>query len=104
MVRKEQSHARVLALFVRFTFLKMGGWAVLQIRGVRAFAGDNAATLYIPIAKSMLAEHRFNGPDSRPGSKVPPAYPLLVAAAMGILYWLAVRIRACQGITCTIGA
>lgn len=88
-VRKalSQGHqfTHVVLLFGCLTLLKMGGWAVLEHFGkLQPFQGGNATPLYIPIAERMLTEHRFNGPDSRPDSKVPPGYPLVIASAMVI--------------------
>jgi 4-amino-4-deoxy-L-arabinose transferase-like glycosyltransferase len=72
-------------LFACITVLKMGAWmALTHFHKVRPFPGDNATALYIPIAQRMLAEHRFNGPDSRPDSKVPPAYSLTLAGEIAI--------------------
>jgi len=116
MSREGNFRAAAIVLFVAITFLKIGAWTVLQSRGkVHPFVGSNAASLYIPIARRLLTEHRFNGPDSRPDSKVPPAYPLFLAGAMAVsqssflalitplqmlmdlvtafvLFWMAVRI------------
>ena len=115
MSRPVNRHGAAVAVLACLTVLKIGVWTALESRGkVHAFVGDNATSFYIPIAQRLLEEHRFNGPDSRPDSKVPPGYPLLVAAAMAvsphsflarvptlqmlldlgtalILYWLAVR-------------
>src|SRR5689334_7705390 len=52
--------------------------------GWKPFLGSNAEGHYVPVAQRMLAEGRFNGPDSRPDSKVGPGYPLLLAAAMKV--------------------
>jgi 4-amino-4-deoxy-L-arabinose transferase-like glycosyltransferase len=85
MSRKVNRHAAALALFACLSLLKIGVWTVLQDRGTaHAFLGDNATSLYIPIARRLLVEHRFNGPDTRPDSKVPPAYPLLIAETMAV--------------------
>ena len=78
-------HIRAVALFVLVTLLKMGLWTALENRGsVHPFVGDNATAHYLPIARRLLTEHRFNGPDSRPDSKVPPAYPLFLAGTMAL--------------------
>jgi len=44
------------------------------------FVGDNARDHYVPIAERLILERSFNGPASRPDSKVPPGYPLVLAA------------------------
>jgi 4-amino-4-deoxy-L-arabinose transferase-like glycosyltransferase len=46
---------------------------------VAPFIGDNARDSYIPAAQRLVKEHRFNGPDSRPDSKVPPGYSVILA-------------------------
>jgi 4-amino-4-deoxy-L-arabinose transferase-like glycosyltransferase len=108
-------HAAAVALLACLTVLKLAVWTALESRGkVHAFAGDNATSLYFPIAQRMLEKHRFNGPDTRPDSKVPPGYPLLIAGSIAVsphsflalvlalqmlldlgtalvLYWLSVR-------------
>ena len=53
--------------------------ALLYSHVLRPFVGDNAKDLYLPVANRLLSEHRFNGPDSRPDSKVPPGYPGFLA-------------------------
>jgi len=85
MSRPVKRHAAAVALFACLTVLKLGVWTVLESHGkVRAFAGDNATSLYIPIARRLLEQHRFNGPDTRPDSKVPPGYPLLIAGSIAV--------------------
>jgi 4-amino-4-deoxy-L-arabinose transferase-like glycosyltransferase len=77
-----QRHTAIFIL-VLLTVLKMGVFLALDAKGVaRPFVGDNAKQHYLPIGSRLLAEGRFNGPDSRPDSKVPPGYPLMIAAAM----------------------
>jgi hypothetical protein len=46
----------------------------------KPFAGTNANEIVFPIAERIIKEHRFNGADSRPDSKMAPAYPFLIAA------------------------
>jgi len=85
MSRAPGRHAAAITVLAFLTLLKIGTWTGLEICGVtRPFVGDNATALYIPIARRLLVEHRFNGPDSRSDSKVPPAYPLLIAAAIAV--------------------
>ena len=85
MSRPVNRRAAAVAVFACLTVLKLGVWTVLESRGiVHAFAGDNATSLYIPISHRLLDEHRFNGPDTRPDSKVPPGYPLLIAASIAV--------------------
>jgi 4-amino-4-deoxy-L-arabinose transferase-like glycosyltransferase len=69
------------------------GW----FRLAEPFLGDNAHDHYLVIAKRLLVEGRFNGPDSRPDSKVPVGYPALLAAVKGVLpgyyLWVVVGIQ-----------
>lgn len=71
-----------------FPFRLFAGVALAKIMVVLAlicagqvlpFIGDNAKDSYIPAAQRILTEHRFNGPDSRPDSKVPPGYSFILA-------------------------
>jgi hypothetical protein len=48
------------------------------------FVGSNAVSHWLPIARRMAAEGRFNGPDSRPDSKVGPGYAAVIAVAMKV--------------------
>jgi 4-amino-4-deoxy-L-arabinose transferase-like glycosyltransferase len=85
MSRPVKRHAAAVALLTCLTLLKLGVWTVIESRGkVHAFAGDNATSLYIPIAHRLLEEHRFNGPDTRPDSKVGPGYPLVIAGSIAV--------------------
>ena len=45
------------------------------------FVGDNARAHYVPIAERLISAGSFNGAASRPDSKVPPGYPVVLAAA-----------------------
>ena len=63
--------------FAAFVGLSSGGH-------VTAFVGDNATSHYLPIAERLLTERRFNGPDSRPDSKVPLGYPASLALLKAI--------------------
>jgi 4-amino-4-deoxy-L-arabinose transferase-like glycosyltransferase len=54
-----------------------------MLLGWQPFVGSNAEDHYLPTARRLLAEHRFNGPDTRPDSKVPPGYPILLAGVAG---------------------
>jgi 4-amino-4-deoxy-L-arabinose transferase-like glycosyltransferase len=71
----------------RRTFLTIAMLKVvvlLTLAGVGRFVpflGNNAIDHYVPIADRLVAEHRFNGPDSRGDSKVPIGYPMVLAAA-----------------------
>ena len=85
MSRHGSAHRTAIVILVCLTLLKLAAWTALQSRGkVHTFVGDNATTFYIPIARRLLTEGRFNGPDSRGDSKVPPGYPLLVAGSMAV--------------------
>jgi len=77
--------SRVIWSFVAITFVKIAAFVLLNsVAGVAPFTGDNAVDHYVPIAQRLLSEGRFNGPDSRPDSKVPPAYSTVLAATMAI--------------------
>jgi len=54
------------------------------VKFLKPFVGDNAIEHYLPVADRMLEHSRFNGPESRPDSKIPPGYPLFLAAAKEI--------------------
>jgi 4-amino-4-deoxy-L-arabinose transferase-like glycosyltransferase len=74
----------ILALTL-LTSLKIAIFLALDVRGaVRPFVGDNAKAHYLPIASRLFTEGRFNGPDSRPDSKIPPGYPVVIAIGMGL--------------------
>jgi hypothetical protein len=73
-------HAVVLSLFGGITALKIVAFMTLFRAGVaQPFVGTNAEVHYIPIADRLLSEGRFNGPESRTHSKVPPGYPAFLA-------------------------
>jgi len=75
--------ARVVGLFAAITVLKIAIFLALFSAGrVAPFTGDNAIDHYIPAAHRLLTEGRFNGPDSRMDSKVPPGYSTILAATM----------------------
>jgi 4-amino-4-deoxy-L-arabinose transferase-like glycosyltransferase len=72
-------------ILLLITFSKAGLFVTLDHLGkVRPFQGDNATEHYIPTGTRILNEGRFNGPDSRPDSKVPPGYPVVIAAALAV--------------------
>jgi hypothetical protein len=76
---------RVGFTFAAVTLAKILAFLILVAVGRAApFIGDNAIDHYIPAAHRLLAEGRFNGPDSRLDSKVPPGYSALLAATMAI--------------------
>src|ERR1051326_6683553 len=52
---------------------------LVQMRVTKPFIGTNAEENVFPIAERLVHEHRFNGDDSRPDSKIAPAYPFLIA-------------------------
>jgi 4-amino-4-deoxy-L-arabinose transferase-like glycosyltransferase len=108
---------RVGKLYVAITALKI--LLILGAAGIGKFTpfmGDNAKSLYLPIAQRILEEQRFNGPDSRADSKVPIGYPAFLAGCewlvgekyflvlacclqmgadfgvAGILYWMGCRL------------
>jgi 4-amino-4-deoxy-L-arabinose transferase-like glycosyltransferase len=64
--------------------LKIGVFLIAARYELAPFVGDNAVSHYLPTAKRMLEEGRFNGPDSRPDSKVPPGYSVVLAGAMAV--------------------
>lgn len=67
------------------TLIKLIGFSLLFLTGAYSpFVGSNASDHYLPISDRLLAEGRFNGPDSRPDSKVPPGYPTLIAAIKAV--------------------
>ncbi len=71
---------RVANLYFAITAFKL--LLILVAAGAgrfKPFLGDNAKTLYLPIAQRILEEQRFNGPDSRADSKVPIGYPAFLA-------------------------
>ena len=74
--------------FLGVTVAKVVAVTLLGWLGVvEPFVGANARDHYLVIADRLLAEGRFNGPDSRPDSKVPVGYPAVLAAVKGILPW-----------------
>ena len=74
---------RAIPIFLIVTFAKIAVFVLLAASNrAKPFVGDNAADLYIPIGRRLATEHRFNGVDSRPDSKVPPAYPAVLAVLM----------------------
>jgi hypothetical protein len=68
-----------LALLKGLIFVGLTG-----LRVTKPFAGTNAEDLVFPIADRIVNEHRFNGADTRPDSKMPPAYPFLIAILKAI--------------------
>jgi 4-amino-4-deoxy-L-arabinose transferase-like glycosyltransferase len=73
------------SLLLLLSLIKIVALFLLLLMGVyRPFVGSNATDHYLPIADRLLAESRFNGPDSRPDSKVPPGYPLMIAAIKAV--------------------
>ncbi len=75
------SHRTGMRLLLGVTVLKMVGFGLLSAVGLTGpFVGANAVDHYLPVADRMLEQHRFNGPDTRPDSKIGPAYPFLLAA------------------------
>ena len=74
-----------ISVLIILTLLKLLTIIPLSSTGrLKPFIGDNAVEHYIPIARRILAEKRFNGTDSRPDSKMPPAYPLVLAASIAV--------------------
>src|SRR5262249_6936424 len=55
--------------------------AIALKSGWQPFVGSNARDHYLPTAERLVTQHRFNGPDSRPDSKVPPLYPAVLAVS-----------------------
>ncbi len=89
---------RVYAGFLGITVVKIVAVVLLGWVGVvQPFVGANAQDHYLVIAKRLLVEGRFNGPESRPDSKVPLGYPVLLAALKGTLpgyyLWVLVGIQ-----------
>jgi 4-amino-4-deoxy-L-arabinose transferase-like glycosyltransferase len=75
--------ATLLLVFV--ALLKIGVFLIAADQdAVAPFVGDNAVAHYLPTAKRLLEQRSFNGPDSRPDSKVPPGYPVILAATMAV--------------------
>jgi hypothetical protein len=75
----------IVATLISIAMVKAVVFGALAYGGrASAFISDNARDHFIPIAERLVHEHRFNGPDSRPDSKVPPAYPLVIAAVVEI--------------------
>src|SRR4051812_15673352 len=66
-----------IILVIRIIFVLNCGDTIVKV-------GDNARDHYLPIADRLVSEWRFNGPESRSDSKVPPGYPLLLAASKKI--------------------
>lgn len=88
----------VYRAFFGVTIAKIAGLILLGWMGVvQPFVGANARDHYLVIASRLLAEGRFNGPDSRPDSKVPLGYPALLAAVKRVLpgyyIWVVVAIQ-----------
>jgi len=76
---------RILSAFVAITIVKIAVFVSLNATGRAApFVGDNAVDHYIPIAHRLLNEGRFNGPDSRLDSKVPPGYSTVLATLLAV--------------------
>jgi 4-amino-4-deoxy-L-arabinose transferase-like glycosyltransferase len=76
---------RVVSFLVAITIVKIALFLALFSAGrIAPFIGDNAVDHYIPAAQRLLTEGRFNGPDSRPDSKVPPGYSTILAATMAV--------------------
>lgn len=51
-------------------------------RKVTPFLVSNTTDHYLPVAQRLIREGRFNGPDCRPDSKVPPGYPAFLALTL----------------------
>ena len=78
-------YSRWLARYAPLILVVLCGLRIAAgVQFLKPFIGDNAAEHYLPIADRMCTQSRFNGPDSRPDSKVPPGYPLLLAASKAI--------------------
>jgi len=78
-----EGRRRVVVTFALVTAVKIAVFLALDIRGaVKLFEGGNAVEHYLPVAARIVSEGRFNGPDSRPDSKVPPGYPAVIAATL----------------------
>lgn len=67
----------IIILLIRLFTLMSYGNSIVKV-------GDNARNHYLPVADRLVSEGRFNGPESRPDSKVPPGYPLLLAVSKKI--------------------
>ncbi len=75
----------VVSSLVAITIVKIALFVTLFSAGrIAPFSGDNAVDHYIPAAQRLLREGRFNGPDSRLDSKVPPGYSTVLAASMAV--------------------
>jgi hypothetical protein len=71
---------RVVWVLVAIAVLKIAAFVGASHLGyIHPFLGGNARGHYLPAAERLATEHRFNGPDSRPDSKVSPGYPLYLA-------------------------
>lgn len=82
-----------LSCFAGLTALKI--LVFLLVPRFQPFVGDNAADHYLPAAERLLTQGRFNGPDSRPDSKVPPGYPACLAVAKAISPARALTLMVC---------
>jgi 4-amino-4-deoxy-L-arabinose transferase-like glycosyltransferase len=72
-------------LFVAITAVKLGIYLFLVHNGsVAPFVGDNSADHYVPTARRLLNEGRFNGPDSRLNSTIAPLYSGVLAGFMAV--------------------
>ena len=77
--------AFVVPLLITVTLAKILVFLILvRYTPLVPFVGDNAADHLIPVANRLITEGRFNGPDTRPDSKVPPGYPLVLAFLMRV--------------------
>src|ERR1019366_1868082 len=72
-------------LFVALSVAKIGIYLALVHQGtVAPFVGDNSADHYVPTARRLLTEGRFNGPDSRMNSTIGPVYSVVLAGFMAV--------------------
>src|SRR4051812_25506926 len=81
LIQTLDSRRIAVIAFVSLTIVKLFLYIALTSLGtVKPFIGDNAIDYYIPIADRLVAEGRFNGPESRDDSWVSIGYPVFLAA------------------------
>src|SRR5262249_36117255 len=94
----------LVASLLLFTGVKVAAVLALTQTGYApAFVGDNAHQHYIPIADRLLAEGRFNGPESRPDSKVPIGYPAFLAMTRSVGGENFLTLVVCLQMACDLG-
>jgi 4-amino-4-deoxy-L-arabinose transferase-like glycosyltransferase len=85
MLRKTfAAHPKTVLASIALTkaILFLGAYWILH---VQPFVGSTVVSNALPAARRMLTEGRFNGPDSRPDSKVAPGYSALLAVSIKLL-------------------